>query len=177
VLVINDKGELPKWIIGLTNQCKLISYMENLKVRLSTDKNDIESVLKVVSSFGADRIPLLKIRKYLENELSSLGKNHLLILLENSSNTLGVVQLIVEESTGHIHALQVDKAFHRKGLGFRLIQDLEKHAKRIGINRLTLAVDSDNNKALSLYKKLGYEIFDEIQKEKSIIIYYFGKEI
>jgi ribosomal protein S18 acetylase RimI-like enzyme len=152
--------------------------MEKEAIRLSTNKNDIEKVLKVVSSFGADQNTLYEIKKHIEKELSNLGKNHILFILENSLNTLGVAQLIIKENTGHIHALQVDKRYHRKGFGLKIMYALEKHAKTIKLNQMSLAVESDNENAISLYKKLGYEVFDEIKKEnQSGTVYHLEKYI
>lgn len=45
-----------------------------------------------------------------------------------------------------------------KGIGTRLFKELENWAKTIGVIRLELTVRINNISAISLYKKLGYEI-------------------
>lgn len=81
--------------------------------------------------------------------------------------TIGSVQLILKDADSdedlangndiaHIHALQINKAFHRMGFATKLMSKLELNAKEMGIRKLTLGVDGDNPKAISLYEKLGY---------------------
>jgi ribosomal protein S18 acetylase RimI-like enzyme len=145
--------------------------MDNLKIRISRDPNDIDLVLKVASSFGGNEDQLKGIRQYLLNELKDLGEKRVLFILSSTSEPIGVVQLLIGDDgkEGHIHALQVDKKFHRCGHGLKLMHALEEHSKNIGIERLTLSVDEDNTKAVPLYTNLGYELLEnEIKFKKNI---------
>jgi ribosomal protein S18 acetylase RimI-like enzyme len=47
--------------------------------------------------------------------------------------------------------------FRGAGLGRRLMQEAETHARARGIRRLLLGVYSGNSAAISFYKRLGYE--------------------
>ncbi len=154
--------------------------MDNRKIRISRDPDDIESVLKVAASFGGNEEQLKGIRKYLENELKDLGEKRLLFILSDSSEPIGVVQLLIGDDIkeGHIHALQVDKRFHRCGHGLKLMSALEAHSKEIGIERLTLCVDEDNNKAIPLYTNLGYKLDeDQIKAKNKIKVLKYIKDI
>ena len=55
-----------------------------------------------------------------------------------------------------------------KGIGTQLFKELEIWAKAIGVIRLELTVRLNNTSAISLYKKLGYEI-EGIKKASCII--------
>lgn len=58
---------------------------------------------------------------------------------------------------GYINNLAVDKAFHGKGIGSRLMQDMIDRAKQDSLTALTLEVEDGNEAALSLYKKFGFK--------------------
>lgn len=135
----------------------------------STDSNDLEKAMSIVATFGGNEESLMKIKAYIMNELSELGDNRVLYFLEKDNKTIGMVQLILKNADGdpelangkdivHVHALQISKHQHRKGYGYRLMQLLENEAKSQGIVKLTLGVDGDNEKALGLYRKLGYSL-------------------
>lgn len=47
--------------------------------------------------------------------------------------------------------------FRGAGLGGRLMQEAESHARSLGIQRLVLGVYSRNTAAISFYEKLGYK--------------------
>ena len=70
---------------------------------------------------------------------------------------------------------------HRgKGIGRKLFEELEKWSAKNNIKRLELTVMTHNEKAVNLYKKMGFKI--EGVKEHSILVdeefideYYMGK--
>lgn len=139
------------------------------KLVKSTDINDLEKAMRIVATFGGNEENLIKIKAYIANELSELGSNRILFFLEKDNEILGMVQLILKKADGdpelangkdiaHVHALQISKHQHRKGYGYRLMQLLEQEVKSLDIVKLTLGVDGDNEKALCLYRKLGYSL-------------------
>lgn len=144
--------------------------MKNSEILIkSTDPNDLEKAMLIVSSFGANEEDLMKIKTYIANEFRELGDNRSLYFLENENKIVGMVQLIFKNADEdpeladgkdivHVHALQISKNHQRKGYGYRMMQLLEQDAKSQGIAKLTLGVDGDNEKALGLYRKLGYSL-------------------
>lgn len=54
--------------------------------------------------------------------------------------------------------IAIEKQHWSKGIGRKLMEAGIKWAKESGITRLTLEVDTDNYKAISLYLKLGFEV-------------------
>lgn len=70
------------------------------------------------------------------------------------------------------HSLEVvvgiRQSYTGKNWGFKLLSELEKWARTKGISRLELGVMVNNLNAITLYKKLGYEI--EGTKRKSVYL-------
>lgn len=52
----------------------------------------------------------------------------------------------------------VREAFHGNGVGTSLMNKAETWAQEVGIRRIELTVVEDNERAISLYKKMGYTI-------------------
>lgn len=161
--------------------------MTSTKIKRSDEQKDIEKVMTIVASFGGAPKDLVAIRDYLSNEFEELGKNRHLYLLEDRAHTIGMVQLILKNvdndlelangnTIAHVHSLQVAKDQHRKGFGILIMQQLEEEALRLGLNCLTLAVEEDNEKAIGLYRKLGYKILKEAEgKSPEVKLFYMRK--
>lgn len=66
----------------------------------------------------------------------------------------GVHWLIAGES--QLADIAVHPAFHRRGLGRRMMQKLLDDARGMGMAKMTLEVRADNAAAIDLYLKLGF---------------------
>lgn len=64
----------------------------------------------------------------------------------------------------HINNFCIDKTYQKKGNGLIFLKYLIKEAKNYGVRILTLEVDTNNLKALSLYEKVGFEKDRTIKK-------------
>ena len=60
------------------------------------------------------------------------------------------------------------QAFGGRGVGARLFSELERWAGQNGIHRLELTVMAHNDRALGLYRKMGYEV--EGTKRDSLLV-------
>ena len=56
----------------------------------------------------------------------------------------------------YIDNLAVLKSFRGKGIGKKLIAEVEKDAYCKGYNKISILADVNNNKAFNIYQKLGY---------------------
>ena len=63
-------------------------------------------------------------------------------------------QKIFEE--GYINNIAIKKEYQSKGFGTQLFLDLIDRADKFEVKALTLEVETDNIKAISLYKKFGF---------------------
>ncbi len=62
-----------------------------------------------------------------------------------------------------------------KGIGFRLLESTIERSSCLGFTRLELSVRSDNQRAISLYKKAGFVIEGERKKSLNISGNYFDE--
>ncbi len=64
----------------------------------------------------------------------------------------------------YLGTFAVNPAFHRSGVGLQMLTELIAEVRELGIRRVELIVESDNQKALALYRKLGFEIEGTLRK-------------
>lgn len=70
--------------------------------------------------------------------------------------------------TGHILTIDVKPAERQKGVGARLLQEMERIFKEKNVKTCRLEVREDNLPALNLYQKLGYKKIERLQ-------HYYGR--
>lgn len=59
---------------------------------------------------------------------------------------------------GHILNIAVDPAFRGQGLGKRLLEYALQYCRRLGADQVELEVRTDNEIAIALYQKYGFEV-------------------
>ncbi|MDO9122059.1 MAG: GNAT family N-acetyltransferase [Anaerolineaceae bacterium] len=62
---------------------------------------------------------------------------------------------------GYLYSLRVRKSWQNQGVGSRLMDVVEDDLRKIGFTRVTLNVARDNQGAVRLYSRLGYQIVAE----------------
>jgi RimJ/RimL family protein N-acetyltransferase len=101
-----------------------------------------------------------------------LSENSIIFVAEENGNLLGFIN-----ATGGRYkknrlcasvVIGILQMHHHKGLGMRLLKELEHWALSKDIHRLELTVMENNHAALGLYKKMGFEI--EGIKKASIFV-------
>lgn len=93
---------------------------------------------------------------YLLTDCNSVG----LIAKSNGEIAGFVIGKIYQDeksSTGHILTIDVSPKYRRKGIGLKLLQELERILKERGVKACFLEAREDNIAALSLYRKHGYK--------------------
>lgn len=63
---------------------------------------------------------------------------------------------------GLVHHLAVDPQYQKQGYGRLMLQELEKVFTEMGVVKLSFWVKTDNLNAVGFYKKLGYEVREDI---------------
>jgi len=71
-------------------------------------------------------------------------------------DVVGYAGLMLTGSDGHVTTVAVDPAWHRRGIGARLLLALSEAGIRRGITGLTLEVRMSNTPAQELYRRFGY---------------------
>ena len=75
----------------------------------------------------------------------------------------GFGMLTLEGSRGELLALAVDPEHHGRGIGRRLMTELTREAKTLGLGEITLKTSSDNSVARQLFDSIDFEITGEEQ--------------
>ncbi len=70
---------------------------------------------------------------------------------------IGRIDVERNKTAGHILTLDVALAYRRKGVGRRLLSEIETFFRVSGIRECRLEVSEKNAAALKLYLKLGYQ--------------------
>jgi ribosomal-protein-alanine N-acetyltransferase len=82
-----------------------------------------------------------------------------------------ITQLELESDRlyGHIITINVAVAYRRKGIGTRMLSEIETILKQKGIAEIQLEVREDNSAALKLYQKNGYKRIGKLEN-------YYGRK-
>jgi ribosomal-protein-alanine N-acetyltransferase len=82
-----------------------------------------------------------------------------------------IAQVEVEENTefGHVITINVVPNLRRKGIGKRLLLEIETLLKQKGIEESRLEVREDNHTAIKLYQTMGYKTLGKLEN-------YYGKK-
>ncbi|MFQ5999533.1 MAG: GNAT family N-acetyltransferase [Candidatus Bathyarchaeia archaeon] len=114
--------------------------------------------------------------------IEAFSKRHIAYLLENPNTVslvarvnneiagfvIGVIQRQDKTITGHIYTIDVATKHRRRGVGLRLLNELERIFEKGGVKICYLEARVDNVAARELYRKQGYV---EVEKLRD---YYCG---
>ena len=98
--------------------------------------------------------------------------NTISLIAVEKSNIMGFIigTIIFERKAldGHVLTIDVTPPNQRRGVGQKLLQEIEKILAEKDVKTCHLEVREDNIKALSLYKNAGYETIGKLKN-------YYGK--
>ncbi|MBS7646247.1 MAG: ribosomal protein S18-alanine N-acetyltransferase [Candidatus Bathyarchaeia archaeon] len=103
-----------------------------------------------------------KKEAFTKQQIAQLLKspNSISLIAKEDEHIVGFVigMLFIEDSKpiGHILTIDVAQSHRRKGIGIKLLQEIEKIFKNKHAGVCRLEVREDNIAALNLYHKLGY---------------------
>lgn len=93
---------------------------------------------------------------------SNIENNHAQYVAESNETIVGWADIIpfTRQSMTHVGSLGIGviSEFRGQGIGRRLLEITIEHAWQQGLKRLELEVFSDNEIAMNLYKKYGYQV-------------------
>ncbi len=121
--------------------------IENVKSGRWEEKDSIEKSRREIDSLLTDGL--------------NTRYHKLLSIVETDHNhKIGYFWLHIFPNTkkGFIYDFVIQKEFRGKGCGKRSLEALEEYAGDLGIENLSLHVFAHNTAAVSLYKKMGYEV-------------------
>ncbi|MGW6661985.1 N-acetyltransferase family protein [Peribacillus sp. NPDC055009] len=101
--------------------------------------------------------------KQMEKQMEQIEKNPLSVFLVAASGheLYGYLILLGNQMGRTRHSAKIvigiNETDRGKGIGTKLFQKMEEHARTNGIRHLELSVIANNAPALSLYRKMGFE--------------------
>jgi len=82
-----------------------------------------------------------------------------------SGEVVGYILGTITEEAGELRSLAVDRHFRNLGVGRRLVEEIFNRFREMGIRTCSLKVRTDNEPAIRLYKKIGFEITKLLESE------------
>jgi ribosomal-protein-alanine acetyltransferase len=99
------------------------------------------------------------------------NSNSISLVAKENGNIIGFIigALSMEDGiVGHVLTIDVSPSHRRKGVGLKLLQEMEKIFRDRGAKVCRLEVREDNVAAISLYRKLGY-------RKVGMLKHYYGE--
>lgn len=143
------------------------------------DQNDVETLRVYINELSAERtfiryqgtqVSLETEQEYLTESLTKIRQNRKLsILALHNDLVVGHIEVTMLEQTekhrGRLGA-SVKKGYRNQGLGDFMLKLLIKQAKQnlLGLEILELTVYANNDRAIHLYKKHGFQQFGRLPR-------------
>ena len=86
----------------------------------------------------------------------ALRTSRIYLVARSGSTVVGYAGLMLTGSDGHVTTIAVDPAWHRRGIGSRLLIALSRAGVANGCTALTLEVRMSNEAAKDMYRRFGY---------------------
>lgn len=130
--------------------------MTGRRIRIrSGNIGDLDSLVDLETrGFTSDRFDRSQFRYLLTRARADI------LVAEISGRIAGAAIMLWRDKTrsGRLYNIVIDPSFQKQGIGKRLIGACESEAVRLGRDRVTLEVRTDNKNAISFYRKHGYKI-------------------
>lgn len=137
----------------------------------------LESLQKFPDSFSANYLEAYKTEVLvLENEIVNQTFEKFVCGGFSGSELIGICAFVKNEiHMGTINQLYVRESFQGGNVGLRLVEEVIKTAGvRYNSIEIYLEVSTDNFKAFNLYRKIGFEVYQE--KDKLLLMKYYSKK-
>lgn len=135
--------------------------MSNIKIR----KFKIKDYNEIIALWEKAHLPYKPrgrdSRK--NNEKQIKQANTIFLVAEQNNIIIGAVLGTHDSRKGYINRLAVMPAFQNRGIGRRLVNEVEKHMHRIGIGIITSLVEDWNKTSLKVFERLGYKEHKDIR--------------
>lgn len=86
----------------------------------------------------------------------ALRTSRVYVVAKSGTTVVGYAGLMLAGSDGHVTTVAVDPAFHRRGIGSRLLLAVSRAGVAHGCTALTLEVRMSNNAAQEMYRGFGF---------------------
>lgn len=147
----------------------MITVLTDEVVIKYAEPDNIPSVIEINRSELPENYP----PSFFMDLLERFPNYFLVAVLAKSNEVVGYVMCRIEigfpseggfsvVKKGHVVSLAVRKPFHNRGIGTLLMKSVLEEMIRNSIDESYLEVRINNEKAIRLYKKLGYKVVKEL---------------
>lgn len=101
------------------------------------------------------------IIQLIESFQNSINPSQIRFIIYSSEYLLGAVDIFdinYENKTGAIGILIAEHEFRRRSYASKALKLIEEEARKLGIDRLSALIHSENEQSRNLFEKLGYLI-------------------
>lgn len=116
---------------------------------------DVEAVLPLEREVFAGDPPWSA--ELFRSELAGAPATRWYVVVEDSDDIVGYAGLLISGETADVQTLAVAPIWQRHGIGTVLLNALVDEARRRGVGEILLEVRVDNDAALALYSRHGFE--------------------
>lgn len=120
---------------------------------ISVNKNNINILEQFLSNAGNS---LNTFRYYNKRDVSIIEKHVCTYIILEDSIPVGYGHLDKEDDTVWL-GIAISEVAKGKGYGKKMIEELISTAEKLKVKKINLSVDSNNDVAIRLYKKYGFE--------------------
>ncbi len=142
-------------------------------------QDDLPEILDLQYLAFQSEVKLFKNKKDLPlkqtlDELNEELNNGVILKMVSEENVIiGSVRAHEKDGTTHIRKLMIHPDYRRRGLGSKLMAEIENCFPD---TRYELFTSSKSVNNIRLYKKMGYEIFSEQRINEELVFIYMQKE-
>jgi len=103
-----------------------------------------------------------------------LNSTELIVLVaHNEDEIAGSIRVVFGKNDAEIKRLSVAEEFQKKGIGTKLLKEVEKYCE--GLERIWLFTGGQSISTINLYKKLGFAPFKEEHWKGNFTLIYMEK--
>jgi ribosomal-protein-alanine N-acetyltransferase len=95
------------------------------------------------------------IKYYVQNTLYTI------YIIQWNEERVGYIMIWIDEDKAQIYSMYILEKFRKQGMAYASLQLIKKALMEKGVNVCTLEVRESNFPAISLYKKIGFEIINK----------------
>ena len=144
------------------------------------EKDDLPEILALQYLAFQSEVKLFKnkedlpLKQTLDELAYELDNGVILKLVSDDNAIIGSVRANTKNGTTHIGKLMIHPDYRCRGLGSKLLTEIENYFPETRYELFT-ATKSVNN--IRLYQKMGYEIFDRKEINDELVFVYMQKQI
>ncbi len=87
---------------------------------------------------------------------------NLFLIGKIEENVIAVVMGGFDGRRGYVHHLAVDPIYQKKGYGKKLVDDLISEFRRIGVHKIHLFIEKQNQDVVDFYGNLGWQMRNDL---------------